>query len=263
MALLWVASLERLVGMRRISEASLRSRFMLTPAEHQRFMVYLKTDPGRCQMASQWENAFEEILDALAAGILLTDDDTAVLYMNRTAKHHVETCDAICIVDHRLRAVDRAARCSLHNALTEHANDKTETQPQRRSVALPGIETKGLVAMVLPLNGSSNRSLKHDATAAVFLEGPLEQTHLPWAAFAHLYGLTRAELRLLMSISLAHDAEHAAGNMGIKKSTAKTHLSHIYAKTATSKLSDLLPLFAHSVLRHELTDEPWDDEVAH
>ncbi|HUS95923.1 MAG TPA: hypothetical protein VMX97_04190 [Hyphomicrobiaceae bacterium] len=127
---------------------------------------------------------------------------------------------------------------------------------------MPGIETKGLVATVLPLNGSNDTSLKHEATTAIFLERTVEPAHLPCAAFADLYGLTRAELRLLMSMSLTHDAEKTAGEFNIKMATAKTHLSHIYAKTATSKLADLLPLFAHSVLRHELTDEPLDDEVA-
>ena len=33
-------------------------------------------------MANYREYAFEKVLDAVAAGILLTDDDTVVLYMN-------------------------------------------------------------------------------------------------------------------------------------------------------------------------------------
>jgi DNA-binding CsgD family transcriptional regulator len=213
-------------------------------------------------MANYREYAFEKVLDAVAAGILLTDDDTVVLYMNAAARYHVETCDAICIVNHHLRAVDSAVRSSLSEALTEHLDDREVNPPHTRSIALPGIETKGLVATVLPLNGSGDTSLHLEASAAVFLEAPLEEVHLPCAAFARLYGLTRAELRLLTSISLTHDADKTAAEIGIRKSTAKTHLSHIYAKTATSKLADLLPLFAHSVLRHELTGEPLDDEVA-
>jgi DNA-binding CsgD family transcriptional regulator len=216
----------------------------------------------RFQVVNHREYAFEEVLDALAAGILLTDDDTSVLYMNLAARHHVEACDAICIVDHHLKAVDSAARSSLSAALSEHPDDRTETSPRTRSIALPGNKTKGLVATVLRLNGRNDTSLQLEADAAVFLEAPLEEVHLPCAAFASLYGLTPAELRLLTSLSLTHDANKSAGDVGIRKSTVKTHLSHIYAKTATSKLADLLPLFAHSVLRHELTDEPSGAEVA-
>lgn len=214
-------------------------------------------------MANYGEYAFEEILDILSAGILLTDDNASVLYMNVAAKHHVEACDAVCIVNHCLRAVDGAARSSLRKALTKHPDDRAGTPSQTRSIALPGIETKGLVATVMPLNRSSGPSLRLKATAAVFLESPLEELHLPYAAFADLYGLTGGELRLLRSISCTHDAQKTAVEIGIKRSTARAHLSHIYAKTATSKLSDLLSLFAHSVLRYELLDEFSDDEAAH
>jgi DNA-binding CsgD family transcriptional regulator len=213
-------------------------------------------------MTNHREMAFEAVLDALAAGILLTDPDGYVLYMNRSARCHVEATDAVCLVNHRLNAVNRSARTSLMQAVTEHACGE-DAPPRARSVALPGIATKGLVVTVLPLDQSEKPSLQPDAAAAVFLEAPIDEVHLPSDAFADLYGLTRAELRLLMSISLTHDADKAAADIGVRKCTVKTHLSHIYAKTTTAKLSELLPLFMHSVLRHELTETPDDSESAH
>jgi DNA-binding CsgD family transcriptional regulator len=118
------------------------------------------------------------------------------------------------------------------------------------------------VASILPLDQSNNLTLHAKITAAVFLEAPVEKTHLPSEAFAKLYGLTDGELRMLISISLSYNVEEAAASIGIKTCTAKTHLQHIYEKTGTAKLSQLMALFMHSVLRHELAQVNSQHEAA-
>ena len=193
-----------------------------------------------------------ELLDALAAGILLTGGDGRVLYMNHAAACQVESGDALCVVNERLKPTDDSARASLMEAITKRQNDDTDSLCRLQSIALPGITTSGLVASVLPVNSTKNLALQSEVAAAVFLQAPFERTHLPSKAFARLYGLTGCELRTLISMSLSCNVEKAATNMGIKTSTAKTHLKHIYEKTGTAKLSELLLLFMHSVLRAEL-----------
>jgi DNA-binding CsgD family transcriptional regulator len=196
--------------------------------------------------------ALGELLNALAAGIILTNSDGRVLYMNHTAGCQAEAGDALCVNNRRLTPTDNAARTSLMEAITRRRHKETDSLSRVESIALPGISTSGLVATVLSMNHTDGLAIEADAAVAVFLEAPFERTHLPSKAFAKLYGLTGCELRTLISISLSCSVEKAAADMGIKTCTAKTHLQHIYQKTNTAKLSELLLLFAHSVLRHEL-----------
>ena len=70
---------------------------MMTP--HEGFPLW------RFQMMNHREFAFEEILDALNAGILLTDDDAGVLYMNAAAKHQQLAMDPFSMLIRRIRSL--------------------------------------------------------------------------------------------------------------------------------------------------------------
>jgi len=190
----------------------------------------------------------EATLDALKCGVYLTDHEGHILHMNRVAHCQVETGDAIRIQNNRLTPVDKAALATLAKALTEAAAGKAD-EPFR-AVALPGAEAKGLVATILSLNRDQLRhaGLKSGATSAIFVQDPVAETHLPGRAFAKLYGLTGSELRVLLAMSPAHCLKEAAAMLEISEATAKTHLQHIYAKTGTSKQTELMSLFTSSVL---------------
>jgi DNA-binding CsgD family transcriptional regulator len=68
----------------------------------------------------------------------------------------------------------------------------------------------------------------------------------PGEAFAKLYGLTGSELRVLLAMAPGLGVKEAAEMLGIGETTAKTHLQHIYAKTGTSKQTELMHLFMSS-----------------
>ena len=77
-------------------------------------------------------------------------------------------------------------------------------------------------------------------------EHPVSRAPLPGEAFAKLYGLTGSELRVLLAMSPGLGVKQAAEILGIGDTTAKTHLQHIYAKTNTSKQTELMNLFMSS-----------------
>ena len=69
---------------------------------------------------------------------------------------------------------------------------------------------------------------------------------IPGEAFAELYALTGGELRVLLAMAPGLAVKEAAEMLGIGETTAKTHLQHIYAKTGTSKQTELMHLFMSS-----------------
>jgi DNA-binding NarL/FixJ family response regulator len=200
----------------------------------------------------------EATLDALKCGVYLTDHEGHILYMNRAAQCQVETGDALLIQNSRLTPVDKAAHATLAKALAEAAAGSAE-EPAG-AVALPGAKAKGLVGTILSLSLNRdqrrNPGLNSGATVAVFVQDPVAETHLPGQAFAKLYGLTGSELRVLLAMSPAHCIKEAAEMLEISEATAKTHLQHIYAKTGTSKQTELMSLFISSVLPVELNPKP-------
>jgi len=190
----------------------------------------------------------EATLDALASGVYLTDRAGRIAYMNRAAERQVKTGNALRIVNNRLSPVDRVARAALAGAIAEATTDETETPSGGVTVALPGDDTMGLVATVLPLNRGQRRDLcgSFVATAAIFVQDPIVVPPLPGEAFAKLYGLTGSELRVLLAMSPGLSVKEAAEILGIGDTTAKTHLQKIYAKTGTSKQTELMHLFMSS-----------------
>jgi DNA-binding CsgD family transcriptional regulator len=66
----------------------------------------------------------------------------------------------------------------------------------------------------------------------------------PPVAIAQAFQLTPAELRVLFSVVEIGGRQEAADVLGISEATVKTHLHHVFAKTGTSRRSDLVKLIA-------------------
>jgi DNA-binding NarL/FixJ family response regulator len=116
------------------------------------------------------------------------------------------------------------------------------------SLALPSRVGAGLVATILPLSRGERRNVcgAFAAMAAIFVQDPIIVPPFPGEAFAKLYGLTGSELRVLLAMAPGLSVKEAAEVLGVSETTAKTHLQHIYAKTATSKQTELTHLFMSS-----------------
>jgi len=189
-------------------------------------------------------NALEATLDGLTSGVYLTDRETRVVYMNRAAEQQIKTGKVLRIVDQKLLAVGKGARKQLSRAIVDAITDEA-TLPGDNSLALSGSDGAGLVATILPLNRGDRRSFSGLA-AAVFVQDPVVAPPYAGEAFAKLYGLTGAELRVLLALAPGLSVKDAAAMLGIGEVTARTHLQHIYAKTGTSKQTELLNLFRNA-----------------
>ena len=192
--------------------------------------------------------ALEATLDALAAGVYLTDGEARIVYMNHAAETQVISGSALRIVNKRLSPVDQAACAILASTINEATTDEASLFSGRVTLALPGDDNIGLVATILPLNRGERRNLYGtlSATVAIFVQDPIVVPPLPGEAFARLYGLTGSELRVLLAMAPGLSVKEAAEILGIGHTTTKTHLQNIYAKTGTSKQTELMHLFMSS-----------------
>ena len=187
-------------------------------------------------------------LNALASGVYITDRHGRVVFMNRAAERQVQASNALRIENNRLTPIDRWARVALATAIDEAIADEAEMPESGFTFALPGGERAGLVATILPLARGERQNFcgAFGATVAIFVQDPIMVPPFPGEAFAKLYGLTGSELRVLLAVAPGLSVKEAAEILGISDKTAKTHLQHIYAKTNTSKSTELMHLFMSS-----------------
>ena len=192
--------------------------------------------------------ALEATLDALTAGVYLADREGRLVYLNRAAEGQMRAGSTLRVVDNRLVPLNSDAHLMINRAISEASSNESAMPPCGIALGLPDSEKGGLVATVLPLNQGRRRDLSRSfaATAAVFVQNPAVSPHYPGEAFGRLYRLTDAELRVVLAMAPGLSVKEAAALLGIGEVTARTHLQHVYAKTGTSKQTELLNLLKNS-----------------
>ena len=191
--------------------------------------------------------ALEATLDALSAGVFLADRESRIVYMNRAAEHQVKTGNVLRVFGHRLCAVRQDVQAMLAQAISDAIADEA-TLEGGHAVALPDDGGAGLIATILPLGRGQRRGVSGPfaASVAIFVQDPQAAPVWPGEAFAKLYGLTGGELRVLLAIAPGLGLKEAADILGIRETTAKTHLQRIFAKTGTSRQTELLHLLKNT-----------------
>jgi DNA-binding CsgD family transcriptional regulator len=91
------------------------------------------------------------------------------------------------------------------------------------------------------------------AAACVFITDP---DRSPVPAAVHLqraFGLSAAETRVAAALLDGESVDRLADRLCISRNTARTHLRHLFAKTATARQADLIRVLlgAHAPLRFD------------
>lgn len=232
--------------------SSARSGVQLRYRERERQLMKLLS-PHLCQalvlsdtvdLMAFNSNRLEQTVDALSAGLFLTDRNGHIVYMNKSAENQIRTGNALRIFDRRLTATDQKANTILSRALAAKACTDAVVDSPGSAVALPDGYGAGYLASVLPLDGGARRELMEPfgASSGVFVQDPLRTPRTDGEAFARLYGLTGAELKVLLTLAPGLTAKEAAASLGVRESTIKTHLQRVYEKTGMSRQSELVRL---------------------
>jgi DNA-binding CsgD family transcriptional regulator len=183
-----------------------------------------------------------QTLDALRCAVLLIDERGTILHANRAAEQMAQDGGPIHSAKGILHANLSSATSELHAALAVAARHEPGVSRTGAAIRLTAPEMPPVFAHVLPLARSDVRTrLEPAAVAAVFIGAPVnEQDGAAMAAAA--FGLTPAETRVLKSLLSGCTLAEAATALGITRSTANTHLDHIFAKTGVARQADLIRL---------------------
>ena len=187
--------------------------------------------------------ALADSLDHVAAAVVVVADNQRILHANAAAEALFAGNGPVVERDGRLLATDARANAELANAIGMARLNEAEIGAAGIGVSLSGPGDLPVIAHVLPLAGGVLRTrLIQQATAAVFITSGAMPLALDLGAIASAFDLTGAELRLLQALLGGASLVQAGSALGIAESTAKTHLSHIFAKTGVTRQADLLAL---------------------
>lgn len=186
----------------------------------------------------------ETTLDALALGVFLVEVDGRVLFMNQIAERFARSGDPLRLGNGRLTLRDRTQAIEFHGVLNRTVTCGEAGAPTHSTIALPRAGGGGLIASVFRHRARSNEphTPNRSAPISILVQDPAMVSRLPGEAFAQLYSLTQAELRVAMAMMPGVTPLSAAESLGISCNTVKTHLQRIFEKTATSRQADLLAL---------------------
>ena len=115
-------------------------------------------------------------------------------------------------------------------------------------VAIPDSDGGGLLANILPLSwqNAHNPLVGLPGSAAIFVQDASAPPQFAGRAFAKLYGLTPAELRVSLEVAKGNGLHELTEALNISTNTAKTHLKHVFAKTGVTRQGDLARLIMMS-----------------
>ena len=186
---------------------------------------------------------FEASLDLIATGILLVDGHATIIHANRSARAMLSAGSPIRSERGQLRTYWPETTAALMTAIAKAIDD--EATIGSAGIGVPAAQSDGEPALihVLPLTGGDIRArIAPRASAALFITPAGDGIGTPAAALTALFDLTAAEMRTLELLLAGDTPAQAADKLGIQITTLRTHQAHIFDKTGTSRLPDLIRL---------------------
>lgn len=182
---------------------------------------------------------FEALLDTIAVPILLVGKDAQIVHANLAARELLEAGSLLMSVRGTLHLKDGEAEQRLLNCIEIAAKQETALGRKGITVPLRGPDGETAAATVLPLMTGPVRSrLVPAAVAAVFVS-PHQQAESALDAFATLHDLTPAEARIAELISNGLTPNEISEEIGVARTTVRTHLQSALEKTNSRRQLEL------------------------
>jgi DNA-binding CsgD family transcriptional regulator len=193
--------------------------------------------------------ALEDAIDRFPTGVSLLDARGHLLLANRGARQIFAQNDGIALDGTSVRAGvtkdDAALRSAIAGAVEAAVAGRLIESAVLSVSRISG--RRPYVVLVGPLRPHSGDPTATDAVVVLYV-ADLEQGVLRRReVLRELYGLTEAETQLVELLCQGSSLDEAAGARGVKLNTARSQLKQVFAKTHTSRQSELVRLVISGV----------------
>lgn len=209
-------------------------------------MTSLRALHNKLRMANTRAAVLQNSLDALARAIVLCDQNGKIIFLNAAAEHLIGRCPELVMRGDKLCATCYADTLKLEK-LTKKVTGADGKQPFGGAVTIKrgvGKQPLQVAATPVPLENRAMLMTGMGSLAMLVIHDPSEQTFLPEEIVSSLFGLTPSETHLLLALSNGQTLKQFGDRTGVTQNTARTHLKSLFAKTRTSRQSDLIRLMS-------------------
>ena len=225
-----------------IADDEMRRRMgLIAPHLHRAMLIGAAMERKNAEAAS-----LADALDSFSAGMFLVDASGRIVHANASGRAQLDERSVLRAAGGKLAAIEPKANQELSQTLALANGGNATVGVERIAVPLTARDGEHHVAHVLPLTSGERRraGAGYAAVAALFVRKAELDAPSPPEAIAKLYRLTPSELRVLLAIVQLDGVAEVADALGVEKTTVKTHLQRLFAKTDTKRQSDLVKLVA-------------------
>ena len=185
-------------------------------------------------------------LDYVSMGLLVIDGEGKLHHANQRARTLLGARDGLLTTPSgHVRAATRAQSNRLMRCVRVACESPSPSAlPAPATISRPSMKRDlSLFAVPMPVDEPS-----HGATimAGVFILDPDNHDAPPPDMIADMFDLTCSEARIVCDLVTGASLETAADRAGVTLSTARTYLKRTFAKTGTSKQTELTSLVIRS-----------------
>ena len=183
-------------------------------------------------------------LDLLRMSVIVTDCAAQIVYVNCHARTLLDERRLLRVCAGKLSAANPKSALQIRQAIRRCTlSEPTPALPLGISVALLRTDEPSVPAWVLPMpQTSEGGDLRR---AAIFIRNTVDL--FSEDMFASIYGATIAELRVLKPLLRGMSVYEVSAALKLSRNTVRTHLKSLFAKTGTTRQSELLRLAALSI----------------
>lgn len=223
----------------RMVDDEVRQRIKLfAPHANRALMINKTIDDKKSETAT-----FADILDGFRAGVFLVDAQCRIVHANVAGRDMLCEDDFLRSIGGMLVARDMQANRGLREIV---ATGDAGVAASNAAISLTAHDGARHVAYLLPLRTVVRNSAEapSKAAAAIFVRKAELDDQSYGGLIARAFGLTPAELRVLLAIVEVGGVPEASETLGIAETTVKTHLYRVFSKTGASRQADLVKLAA-------------------
>jgi DNA-binding CsgD family transcriptional regulator/PAS domain-containing protein len=188
------------------------------------------------------ENAALRAIDVMPIGVIMLDQNGAVIEANRSARAVLEAGEGLTVANGGL-AVDIGGRQTKLRELITRTEKQAAAFASGELTLLPVRRQAGqrpLTLLLMPLEQTIEAHVKQAPVALLFIGDPERSVGFDQTRIARLYGLSRAESRVAALLASGYRLEQVAEALDIAYETVRKHLKQIFGKTGTYRQAELV-----------------------
>jgi len=189
-------------------------------------------------------------VDRMLVGTIILDERGAILKTNDLAREMVRAGDGIREVNGAIQAVSAAENRELQRLIKQALNGNTADAPAIiEAMSINRLSGRGKLGVLIRSNPLGEWSEgQRRPSVAVFIRDPERRSEASVEMVRRLFDLTGAEASLAIALANGFTLEDAAGQLGIRKNTARAHLRSIFSKIGISRQTTLVRTLLSSVI---------------